>query len=81
MSRSVSRPAGRCVYPPGVESAAAEPAPAGRYTVDAAARALSLLDAFSVSEPTLPLADLIRRPGLPRATALRPGGGGPEGSR
>ena len=59
------------VYPVGVESSAAEPAPTSRYVVDAAAKALSLLDAFSGSEPTLSLSDLIRRTGLPRATAFR----------
>lgn len=39
--------------------------------VDAAAKALSLLDAFSVREPTLSLSELIQRTGLPRATAFR----------
>jgi len=43
----------------------------GRYTVDAAAKALSLLDAFSPETPALSLAQLIERTGLPRATAFR----------
>jgi DNA-binding IclR family transcriptional regulator len=42
-----------------------------RYTVDAAAKALSLLDAFSVETPALSLSQLIERTGLPRATAFR----------
>ena len=33
----------------------------GRYTVDAAAKALSLLDAFSPETPALSLAQLIER--------------------
>ena len=43
----------------------------GRYTVDAAAKALSLLDAFTVERPSLSLSELIERTGLPRATAFR----------
>ncbi len=43
----------------------------GRYTVDAAAKALSLLDAFTRETPTLSLAQLIKRTDLPRATAFR----------
>jgi DNA-binding IclR family transcriptional regulator len=43
----------------------------GRYTVDAAAKALSLLDAFTVERPSLSLSALIERTGLPRATAFR----------
>jgi DNA-binding IclR family transcriptional regulator len=43
----------------------------GRYTVDAAAKALSLLDAFTVDRPTLSLSELIERTGLPRATGFR----------
>ena len=42
-----------------------------RYTVDAAAKALDLLGAFSFREPRLSLADLATRTGIPRATAFR----------
>src|SRR5213080_4774006 len=42
-----------------------------RYTVDAAAKALELLSAFSFREPRLSLADLAARTGIPRATAFR----------
>src|SRR5256885_17220691 len=42
-----------------------------RYTVDAAAKALELLTAFSFSEPRLSLAALAARTGIPRATAFR----------
>jgi len=42
-----------------------------RYTVDAAAKALDLLSAFSVREPKLSLADLATRTGIPRPTAFR----------
>jgi len=42
-----------------------------RYTVDAAAKALELLMAFSFSEPRLSLAALAARTGIPRATAFR----------
>src|SRR5246500_2882221 len=45
--------------------------PAARYTVDAAAKALDLLSAFSFREPRLSLADLAARTGIPRATAFR----------
>ena len=45
--------------------------PAARYTVDAAAKALELLSAFSFREPQLSLADLATRTGIPRATAFR----------
>ena len=45
--------------------------PAARYTVDAAAKALELLSAFSFREPRLSLADLAARTGIPRATAFR----------
>src|SRR5262245_42001901 len=43
----------------------------GRYTVDAAAKALELLTAFSFSERRLSLSDLAARTGIPRATAFR----------
>jgi len=43
----------------------------GRYTVDAAAKALELLNAFSFREPRLSLAELAERTGIPRATAFR----------
>jgi DNA-binding IclR family transcriptional regulator len=43
----------------------------GRYTVDAAAKALELLTTFSFSELHLSLADLAARTGIPRATAFR----------
>ena len=46
-------------------------APAARYTVDAAAKALELLSVFSFREPRLSLADLAKRTGIPRATAFR----------
>lgn len=39
--------------------------------VDAAAKALSLLDAFTLHEPSLSLSALMERTGLPRATAFR----------
>src|SRR5262245_26333256 len=42
-----------------------------RYTVDAAAKALELLSAFSFREPRLSLAELASRTGIPRATAFR----------
>jgi DNA-binding IclR family transcriptional regulator len=44
---------------------------AARYTVDAAAKALELLSAFSFREPRLSLAELATRTGIPRATAFR----------
>jgi len=43
----------------------------GRYTVDAAAKALDLLSAFSFEEPRLSLSELTARTGIPRATAFR----------
>jgi len=43
----------------------------GRYTVDAAAKALDLLMEFSFREPRLSLADLATRTGIPRPTAFR----------
>jgi DNA-binding IclR family transcriptional regulator len=43
----------------------------GRYTVDAVAKALSLLDAFTLERPKLSLGELMARTGLPRATAFR----------
>ena len=43
----------------------------GRYTVDAAAKALELLNAFSFTERRLSLAALATRTGIPRATAFR----------
>src|SRR6185295_12528672 len=43
----------------------------GRYTVDAAAKALELLSVFSFREPRLSLAELASRTGIPRATAFR----------
>jgi DNA-binding IclR family transcriptional regulator len=43
----------------------------GRYTVDAAAKALELLGAFSFNERRLTLGDLAARTGIPRATAFR----------
>jgi len=46
-------------------------APAGRYTVDAAAKALELLNAFSFQDRRLSLAGLAERTGIPRATAFR----------
>ena len=42
-----------------------------RYTVDAAAKALELLNAFSFREPRLSLTNLAARTGIPRATAFR----------
>src|SRR5262245_47709282 len=45
--------------------------PTARYTVDAAAKALELLSAFSFREPRLSLAELAERTGIPRATAFR----------
>ena len=45
--------------------------PVRRYTVDAAAKALDLLSAFSFREPRLSLADLATRTGIPRPTAFR----------
>jgi DNA-binding IclR family transcriptional regulator len=42
-----------------------------RYTVDAAAKALDLLSAFSFREPRLSLAELATRTGIPRPTAFR----------
>lgn len=42
-----------------------------RYVVDSVAKALSLLDAFTLDAPVLSLADLTQRTGLPRATAFR----------
>src|SRR3954469_12738967 len=44
---------------------------AARYTVDAAAKALELLSAFSFREPRLSLADLAKPTGIPRAPAFR----------
>jgi DNA-binding IclR family transcriptional regulator len=44
---------------------------AGRYTVDAAAKALELLNAFSFKERSFSLSDLANRTGIPRATAFR----------
>lgn len=49
-------------------SASAAP---GRYTVDAAAKALELLNVFSFKERRLSLSDLASRTGIPRATAFR----------
>jgi len=48
-----------------------EAVPVRRYTVDAAAKALDLLSAFSFSEPRLSLADLATRTRIPRPTAFR----------
>ncbi len=45
--------------------------PSGRYTVDAAAKALDLLNTFSFHERRLSLAELANRTGIPRATAFR----------
>src|SRR5216117_1749719 len=51
---------------------AAAPVPGpGRYTVDAAAKALELLSVFSFQERRLSLSDLAARSGIPRATAFR----------
>jgi DNA-binding IclR family transcriptional regulator len=47
------------------------PQPAGRYTVDAAAKALDLLNVFSFKARRLSLSDLAARTGIPRATAFR----------
>ncbi|HKB09316.1 MAG TPA: IclR family transcriptional regulator [Vicinamibacterales bacterium] len=49
----------------------ARPVSLRRYTVDAAAKALDLLSAFSFREPRLSLADLAARTGIPRPTAFR----------
>jgi DNA-binding IclR family transcriptional regulator len=49
---------------------AASPA-SGRYTVDAAAKALELLNAFSFTERKLSLNTLAARTGIPKATAFR----------
>ena len=43
----------------------------GRYTVDAAAKALDLLNVFSFTERKLSLNNLAARTGIPRATAFR----------
>lgn len=43
----------------------------GRYTVDAAAKALELLNTFSFAERRLSLNELAARSGIPRATAFR----------
>jgi IclR family transcriptional regulator, KDG regulon repressor len=43
----------------------------GRYTVDAAAKALELLTTFSFADRRLSLAALAARTGIPRATAFR----------
>ena len=43
----------------------------GRYTVDAAAKALELLNVFSFSERKLSLNSLATRTGIPKATAFR----------
>jgi DNA-binding IclR family transcriptional regulator len=43
----------------------------GRYTVDAAAKALELLTTFSFNELRLSLSDLAARTGIPRAMAFR----------
>jgi IclR family transcriptional regulator, KDG regulon repressor len=48
----------------------ATPTP-GRYTVDAAAKALDLLNVFSFTERKLSLNTLAARTGIPRATAFR----------
>ena len=51
---------------------AAAPVPGpGRYTVDAAAKALELLSTFSFHERRLSLSELAARTGIPRATAFR----------
>jgi len=50
----------------------ADPVPgSGRYTVDAAAKALELLSTFSFHERRLSLSELAARTGIPRATAFR----------
>jgi DNA-binding IclR family transcriptional regulator len=46
-------------------------AASGRYTVDAAAKALELLNVFSFKERRLSLSELATRTGIPRATAFR----------
>jgi DNA-binding IclR family transcriptional regulator len=46
-------------------------APPGRYTVDAAAKALDLLNVFSFRERSLTLNSLASRTGIPKATAFR----------
>ncbi|PYR02726.1 MAG: IclR family transcriptional regulator [Acidobacteria bacterium] len=51
-------------------AAATVPGP-GRYTVDAAAKALELLSTFSFHERRLSLSELAARTGIPRATAFR----------
>src|SRR2546425_12319780 len=43
----------------------------GRYTVDAAAKALELLNAFSFKDRRLSLSELAPRTGIPRATVFR----------
>src|SRR2546428_9372334 len=43
----------------------------GRYTVDAAAKALELLNAFSFKDRRLSVSDLAPRTGLPRAQVFR----------
>jgi len=48
----------------------ATPTP-GRYTVDAAAKALELLNVFSFNERKLSLNNLAARTGIPKATAFR----------
>lgn len=45
--------------------------PTSRYTVDAVAKALELLEAFSFEERRLSLAELAAKTGIPRATAFR----------
>jgi IclR family KDG regulon transcriptional repressor len=50
---------------------ALKPVSMRRYTVDAAAKALDLLSAFSFREPRLSLADLAARTRMPRPTAFR----------
>jgi IclR family transcriptional regulator, KDG regulon repressor len=50
---------------------ATKPVSLRRYTVDAAAKALDLLSAFSFRQPRLSLADLATRTGIPRPTAFR----------
>jgi len=49
----------------------ARTAQTSRYTVDAAAKALELLNGFSFQERRLSLAELAARTGIPRATAFR----------
>jgi IclR family transcriptional regulator, KDG regulon repressor len=43
----------------------------GRYTVDAAAKALQILGRFSTAHPRLSLAEIPAQTGIPRATAFR----------